>query len=71
MSSSILPVEIGVTPVDGNLPYSSTGSIAIAPTLIPPGIQITLSLPPFWIQIQAAEALELAAILIELATAGA
>jgi hypothetical protein len=67
--ASLLPVQIGVTPVDGNLPYSSTGSIAIAPTLIPPGIQITLSLPPFWIQLQAAEAFELAAILTELAAA--
>lgn len=64
--ASLLPVQIGVVPVDGNLPFSSTGSIAIAPILIPPGVQITLSLPPFNIQINAAECIELAALLLEL-----
>lgn len=67
MSLSVLPVQIGVTPVDGNIPYSSTGSIAVEPTLIPPGVQITLSLPPFNIQIAVAECLELAALLLEVA----
>lgn len=64
--TSILPVVIGVTPVDGNIPYSSTGSIAVEPTLIPPGLQITLSLPPFNIQINAAECIELALIILDL-----
>lgn len=62
--ASLLPVEIGVQPVDGNVPYSSTGSIAVAPILFPPGLQITLSLPPFFIQINAAECLELASIIL-------
>jgi hypothetical protein len=64
---SILPVSLIVTPVDGNLPYSSTGSIAIGLSVIPPGIVIEISLPPLSIQLNAIEALELASILIELA----
>jgi hypothetical protein len=46
-----------VTPVDDNVPYSSTGSIAVGVQLLPPALVITLSLPPFSIQLNVAECL--------------
>jgi hypothetical protein len=64
--ASILPCSLIVTPVDGNLPFSSTGSIGIGVSIIPPGIVIELSLPPFSINLNATEAIELASILVEL-----
>jgi hypothetical protein len=64
--ASILPVNLIVTPVDGNIPYSSTGSIGIGLSVIPPGILIEISLPPLSIQVNAAEAVELATIILEL-----
>lgn len=67
MSASLLPVQLLCTPVDGNPPYSSTGSIAVAASILPPGVQIAISQPPWTIVVDPFTAAELAALLLELA----
>lgn len=64
---SVITSLLQVNPVDGNESYTTAGSIFVDVNLIPPGVAIVLSLPPFAIVLSPSEALELAAVLTSLA----
>lgn len=66
MSFTEFPIQLQCTPVEGNPPYSSTGSIGVQASLIPPGVAIAISQPPFTLLIDPVTAIELAALLVEL-----
>lgn len=55
-----------VNPVDGNESYTQPGHIDVVVSVLPPGIAIVLSLPPFAIILDAGGAADLIAVLTEL-----
>lgn len=55
-----------VTPVNGDTPFDLSGHIEVVLTIIPPGISIVMSAPPFTIVLSFDAAAELAAALLEL-----
>lgn len=67
MALPIIGTLVRVTPVRGNAPYDLPIDLSVFVTLIPPGIDILIELPPFTIVLSAAQAAELAAALLELA----
>ena len=64
---SLIDTLLQVTPVDGSPAYTLVGNIDVVLSVLPPGVSIVLSFPPFAIILNAAQAAELAALLLELA----
>lgn len=64
---SLIDALLQVNPVDGNASYTTAGSIDVVVSVLPPGVSLVLSLPPFAVILDARGAAELAALLIELA----
>jgi hypothetical protein len=63
---SLISALLQCNPVDGNESYTTEGSVFVEVSVIPPGIALVLSLPPFAIILGPTEAAELAALLLEL-----
>jgi hypothetical protein len=63
---SLIDTLLQVTPVDGSPAYNLAGNIDVIVSVLPPGVAIVLSFPPFAIILDAGGVAELIALLTEL-----
>lgn len=61
----VLGTLLQVTPVEDNSQYTVPCNLQIFATILPPGVDIVINIPPFSIVMSATEAAALAAALLE------